>query len=454
VSPAADATVFAPATPIGRSALTVIRISGPAALLALETLTGRSSPAPRRAVLRALRNPTSGALLDRALVLAFPGPASETGEDMVELHLHGGRVVAALVLEALAAQPGLRPAGPGEFTRRAFMNGKLDLTACEGLADLVEAETRTQAAQALRQLDGELGRLYDGWREELLGALARIEAEIDFAAEEEVPDGLIESLRPGLARLERAIAGHLADGGRGERLRAGLTVAVLGPPNAGKSSLVNRLARREVAIVTERPGTTRDVIEVPLDLGGLPVTLLDTAGLREADATLDPVELEGIRRARSRAARADLRLLLFDGAAWPALDPATLALQDGDALPVVSKADLGLLPVRPEIGGRPALAASALSGAGLDALLQALAAWAGERAAPAESPVLTRARHRAGLEETQAALLRLLGAPPATELALLAEDLRQAARGLGRITGRIGVEEVLDRIFATFCIGK
>jgi tRNA modification GTPase len=332
------------------------------------------------------------------------------------------------------------------------LNGRLDLTAAEGLADLVAAETRAQASQALRQLDGELGRQYDRWREQLLEALARLEAAIDFAPEEQdVPADLVAAVRPRVARLSAEIAAHLADQHRGERLRDGLTIAVLGPPNAGKSSLVNRLARRDVAIVTAQPGTTRDVLEVHLDLRGYPVTVLDTAGLREA---ADEVEAEGVRRARDRAGRADLRLLLFDGAAWPDLDATTLTLADGDALCVVNKADLAPLPERLRVGDRPAVRLSCRTGEGFDRLLEVLSTAAADRMAPGMTPLLTRSRHRTALRATLEALDRFCLAPDGDELALLAEDLRLATRALGRITGRVGVDEILDRIFAEFCIGK
>ncbi|HSA80056.1 MAG TPA: tRNA uridine-5-carboxymethylaminomethyl(34) synthesis GTPase MnmE, partial [Geminicoccaceae bacterium] len=374
------------------------------------------------------------------------------GEDVLELQIHGGRAVMAGLLDALAGLPGLRAAEPGEFSRRAFLNGRLDLTAAEGLADRVAAETRAQASQALRQLEGELGRQYDRWREELLAALSRLEAAIDFAPEEEdVPADLLAAVRPAVARLAAEIAAHLADGRRGERLRDGLTIAVLGPPNAGKSSLVNRLARRDVAIVTAQPGTTRDVLEVHLDLGGYPVTILDTAGLREAT---DEVEAEGVRRARDRAVRADLRLLLFDGAAWPELDAATLALADGDALCVINKADLAPLPAQLRVARRPAVRLSCRTGEGFERLLEVLSATAAERMAPAMTPLLTRSRHRSSLRATLEGLERFRLAPNGGELALLAEDLRLATRALGRITGRVGVDDILDRIFTEFCIGK
>ena len=302
-------TIYAPATAPGRAPVGVLRVSGPQAAAVAAALTGRAPPPPRTAALRRLRDPVTGEPIDQALLLWFPAPRSETGEDLLEIQHHGGAAVLGMLLTALEHVPGCRPAGPGEFTRRAFLNGKLDLTAAEGLADLIDATTAGQARQALRQLDGGLGRLYGSWRERLLTALARIEAEIDFAAEEEVPEAMVAQVLPDLQRLRAELAAHLADAGRGERLRAGVTVAVIGAPNVGKSSLVNLLARREVAIVTAIAGTTRDVIEVQLDLGGVPVTLLDTAGLRES---ADPVEAEGVARARHRAAQADLRLLVVD----------------------------------------------------------------------------------------------------------------------------------------------
>jgi tRNA modification GTPase len=444
-------TIFAPATAPGRSAIAIVRLSGPACGSACHALTGASPPPARRAALRDLRDASSGEILDRGLVLWFPAGGSATGEDVLELQVHGGRAVVGSLLESLSGLPGLRPAEPGEFSRRAFANGRMDLTAAEGLADLIEAETRAQARQALRQLDGELGRLYEGWREVLLSALARLEAEIDFAAEEEVPDDLLREIRPQIERLSAEIAAHLADDHRGERLRDGLTVAVIGAPNAGKSSLVNRLARRDVAIVTATPGTTRDVLEVPLDLAGLPVTVLDTAGLREA---AEAVEAEGVRRARARAEGADLRLALFDGALWPEPEPETLALIDDATLIVVNKSDLGRVPAEPRIAGRAAQRLSCLTGEGFDALLEALGAEATRRLTSQGGIALTRSRHRAAVRETAEALSRFCRSKDDAELALLAEDLRLAARSLGRVTGRVAVDDLLDRIFSEFCIGK
>lgn len=442
-----EQTIFALSSGRGRSAIAVVRISGPAAAAALTALTGSEPPPPRRAAVRTLYD-DGGGVLDRGLVLWFPAPASATGEPVCELHLHGGRACVEGVLAALSRLDGLRPATAGEFTRRAFVNGRLDLTQAEAVADLIAAETAAQRDAALRQLAGGLGRLYEGWRQRLLGLLAHLEAVIDFA-DEDLPPALDREVAAGLEALAADIGAHLADGSRGERLRDGIVVAILGAPNAGKSTLLNTLAGREAAIVSPHPGTTRDVIEVAIDLGGYPVVLADTAGLRQ---TGEDLEAEGVRRARLRGETADVRLIVVDGARYPSLDEETARLlaDGGDALAVVSKADL-LAAAPTAVGGRPALAVSALTGAGLDALVGALTATVGRRFGLGEAPVLTRARHRHGLERCREALLRAIAAPAIEERA---EELRAAATALGRITGRIDVDNVLDRIFAEFCIGK
>ena len=428
-------TIFALATGQSRAAIAVVRISGADAGAALEALAGGLPPA-RRASLRMLSH--RGEALDRALVLWLPGPASFTGEDMAELHLHGGRAVVAGVLDALVAL-GLRPAEPGEFTRRAFENDRLDLTEAEGIADLAAAETAGQRRQALRQMGGALGALYEDWRARLIAALAYVEAGIDFADEADVPEGIGESVRPDIEALAAGIAAHLADSGRGERLREGLEVAILGAPNAGKSSLLNALVKREAAIVSAIAGTTRDVIEARLDLSGWPVTLADTAGLR---ASADEIEGEGVRRALERAARADLKLVVLE--AGRPIPPEVAPLIDADALVVRNKSDLA----QPEPDG---LAVSARTGAGLPELRAAIEAEAARRLDAGPAPALSRARHRAALEDCRAALSRALAGG---EIELVAEDLRLAARALGRITGRVDVEDILDAVFAEFCIGK
>lgn len=440
-------TIFALATPPGRGGIAVVRVSGPEAGTALRSLTRRDLPAPRVLTPAAFRA-ADGEVLDRGLAAWFPAPSSYTGEDVAEFHLHGGPAVVAGVSQALAGMAGLRLAEAGEFTRRAFENDRMDLTAAEGIADLINAETAAQRAQALRQLDGALGQLYESWRERLVRGLAHIEASLDFA-DEDLPDGLDATAKTEIDVVAAEITGHLADGHRGERIRDGVWVAIVGPPNAGKSSLLNRLSHREAAIVTPEPGTTRDIVEVALDLGGFPVIVADTAGLRAAAA--NAIEAEGIRRARRRAEQADIRLVVFDGAVWPAVDRETAAvLRPGD-LAVVNKADLGRVGAAPAMGERPLMAVSAVTGAGMDCLVAAVTAEVGARFGLGATPSLTRLRHRTALEACAAALHR---ASTANAGETMAEELRSAAAALGRITGRVGVEDVLDVVFRDFCIGK
>jgi tRNA modification GTPase len=449
----------------GRAGVAVVRISGALAGQALERLTGKALPPPRLATLARLFDPRPSGpnpreTLDDALVLWFPGPASFTGEDVVELHLHGGIAVVDGALAALSAINGLRLAEAGEFTRRAFENGKLDLTQVEGLADLIEAETEAQRKQALRQAEGELGRLYDGWRETLIRALAHFEAELDFS-DEELPDDLHQAVAAQVRTLQSSIQAHLQDGRQGERLRGGVRLAIIGPPNAGKSSLMNALARREAAIVSDIAGTTRDVVEVHLNLAGYPLLVADTAGLRDSG---DRIEQEGVRRAKAWAEGADLKLALFDAGVLPELDGETLALLDGDTLVAVNKTDaVATAPaaisaaIPAEIDGHAVWPLSVQSGAGLEALLHELTARVAQRCqGPSDGPAPTRARHREALVRTEAALARFLGRDNTAHLGaeLEAEDLRLAARELGRITGRVGVEDLLDVIFRDFCIGK
>lgn len=437
-------TIFAVASGLQRAGVAVIRVSGPAALLTYKNLTGRPVPPPRSAVYGNFRAPGSEALLDRGVAVYFENPHSFTGEDVIEYHVHGSPAVIKAFLAVLARQPDCRLAAPGEFTRRAFENGKLDLTAAEAVADLIDAETEAQRVQALDQLTGGLARLYDGWAMDLRKLLAHQEAEIEFP-DEDMPAGVAAALTPAIEKLVADITEHLNDGRRGERLRSGARLAILGAPNAGKSSLLNALARRDVAIVSEEAGTTRDVVEVHLDLGGYPVTVADTAGLRATD---NKIEAEGIRRAQQAAREADIRIVLFDGNAAP--DAETLALVDADSLVVLTKADIAPAAEK-TIAGHKALWVSSATGAGLEALLKALTEKLSGFFAPRQGPSLTRARHRTALEETRDALQRSLDAA-LPELA--AEDLRLALRSLGAITGRIHVEDLLDTIFQDFCIGK
>lgn len=425
----AAGTIFAPATAAGRAAIAVLRLSGPGTRAALAALM-RSVPPPRQAALRRLRDGT-GEVLDRALVLWLPGPGSYTGEDSAELHLHASPAVIGTV-SARLVQLGLRPAEPGEFSRRAFLNGRMDLLEAEAVGDLVAAETRAQARQALRQMEGALSGVYAGWAARLREVLARQEALIDFP-DEDLPADVEAGMLAEMAALRAEMAAHLDDGRRGERLRAGLVFAITGAPNVGKSSLMNALAGREVAIVAATPGTTRDALEARVVLGGVPVTLVDTAGLRE---TADPVEAEGVRRARARAAEADLRLLV--GVAGEAIAGAADVV-------VANKIDLGGAVADGAIG------VSARTGQGMAALRARLEAAARALTAAEGPPPLTRARHRAALME---AVARLDDAAAAELPELRGEDLRLALRALGRITGTVGVEDILDSIFRAFCIGK
>jgi tRNA modification GTPase len=446
---AGPATIYALSSGHGRAGLAVIRVSGPGAGTALDRLAP-PRPKPRFAALRTVRSET-GEVLDGALILWVPGPRSETGEDMAELHVHGGRAVIAGVLSALSALPGFRLAEPGEFARRAFENGKIDLTAAEAVADLVDADTAAQRRQALRQAGGALARLYDGWRADLIRAQALSESAIDFSDEADVGASAMADARALAARLAPTIRAHLDDGRRGEILREGFRVAIAGPPNAGKSSLLNALARREAAIVSEEAGTTRDVIEVTLDLGGVPVILSDTAGIREAEGQ---VEREGIRRALAHARAADLVLWLSD-AADPRREPppTDLAADAGEVLRVVNKVDL--VDAGPFKGGGPSdpLRVSVLTGDGLPDLAEAIGRRAAERVGASEMPVITQTRHRQQLALCAESLEAFLASPPGA-IELRAEDLRRAATALGRITGRVDVEDVLGEIFSRFCIGK
>jgi tRNA modification GTPase len=454
-------TIYALGTPTPSrahpGALSVIRLSGPRAADALIFLTERRAferghsardpalPEPRRMAVRTVIDPRSGEPIDRGLIVWFEAPNTETGETMAELHLHGGRAVVGGALEAIGKLGFCRLAEPGEFTRRAFEHGKLDLTEAEAIADLVAAETDQQRKQALQQMGGALHRLYEDWRTLGLRTLAHLEAAIDFP-DEDLPAGVTDEVRSGIARLHAEIAAHLDDR-RGERLREGLSIAIIGPPNAGKSSLLNLLARRDMAIVSETAGTTRDVIEAHLDLGGWPVVLADTAGLRTSS---DAIEQEGVRRAQARAASADLRLLVLDATGdWRAerqkLTGATGRWDDARDIVVVNKTDAA--PVE----DAAVASLSALSGAGLPELLQRIERAAAALMQEGSAPPLTRTRHREALIECQEALGRALVAP---EVALAAEDLRMAMRALGRITGTVRIDELLDIIFRDFCIGK
>lgn len=446
---AQNETILALSTPPGRGALAVVRVSGPLAHDSLVLLTsGQSLPAPRQAVLRKIS--FNDKPIDEALVLTFAAPASFTGENIVEYHLHGGWSVIQSLLHSLLQQKNHRMALPGEFTRRAFEHGKLDLTEAEAVADLIDAETEAQRLQALSQLSGSLETLYEGWKTRLARILALMEADLDFS-DQDLPDDILIKVRPDISDLLQQIAAHMDDNRRGERLRNGFHVALLGAPNAGKSSLLNALSQREAAIVSPLAGTTRDVIETHLDLGGFPVIMADTAGLRQGGMPEDDhgkIEAEGIRRSLARAEAADLRILLFDAGQRP--DEETLSLIDGSSIVVINKIDLAD-DIASDYLPQDVVRISTLNGAGIDILLQKIVQHLSALIGNRTTPSLTRTRHREALKKAHEALVNSEFAP-LPELA--AEDYRMAIRHLGSITGRVDVEDLLDMIFRDFCIGK
>jgi tRNA modification GTPase len=484
-------TIFAPASGAGRAAIAVLRISGPGCSEALGAIAPGAVFPDRRAVLRTLRHPQSRQPLDRALITRFQAPRSFTGEETAEISVTGGRAVTSAIVRALALVPGLRPAEPGEFAWRAFMNGKIDLSEVEGLSDLVEAETEAQRRQAQRIAGGALSRECEAIRTSLLEAMAAVETQIDFTDVEDASDFNLESIKGAARAVIERIDRALATADSAQRLREGFTVVIAGPPNVGKSTLMNALAGRDVAITSPIPGTTRDLIEVFLDLRGYPVILVDTAGIRD---THDPIEQEGVLRARRRAESADLTLWLDDGEDSPApsLESSILLVrtkidlsaqstlaenrQTPLAPPPLARQETGIPPNalwrgRDGVAGRAAasskdalergvsdaasakFAISAKTGAGVDRLLDVIADLAEERMSSREPALLTLERHRRGFQDARHALSSAV-APVAAEPELIAEDLRRAASAMDRIVGRIGVEDVLGEIFARLCVGK
>ncbi|KAM4629068.1 5-taurinomethyluridine-[tRNA] synthase subunit GTPB3, mitochondrial isoform 2-T2 [Polymixia lowei] len=474
-------TIFALSSGHGRCGVAVVRVSGPASSTALRSMAGitHDLPPPRKALLRSITEPYSKEVLDRGLIIWFPGPHSFTGEDSAEFHVHGGPAVITAVLQALGSLPGMRPADAGEFTQRAFYAGKLGLTEVEGLGDLIHAETEAQRRQALRQMSGELGHLYQDWSHKLKRCLAHVEAFIDFSEDELIEDGVLNQVDRSVCDLQAEIERHLNDERRGERLRSGVQVVIAGATNAGKSSLLNTLCQRPAAIVSPIAGTTRDIVETSLDIGGFPILLSDTAGLRDSP---DLVEREGVRRARERVEQADLTLVVVDATQLPPdaqQVPAYLQDQLRSVLPakehsgtefpsercllVLNKTDLvpeeQMQELERELSRSPGLPPlcqiSCQTNAGMQAFLAALhgsvKALCGDPLSGA--PSLTQARHRAHLQQCIAALAQYQRYRD-TDLALAAEGVRLSLTSLGRITGRVGAEEILDIIFKDFCIGK
>lgn len=439
--------IFALSSGLVPSGVAIMRLSGEGVFEAVRALIGGELPAARMASLKVLKDPKDGRTLDQALVLIFPKPESFSGEDVVELHTHGSRAVIA-ALSSVLIHLGLRPAEAGEFTKRAFLNDRMDLVEADGLADLIHADTEMQRRLALGQMRGELTKIYDGWRDRLVKALALIEAEIDFS-DEELPDGLFNQVEPVLREVRAEIRTHLQDGHKGERIRDGLQIAVIGEPNVGKSSLINSLAKRDVAIVSDTAGTTRDVLEVQLDLKGYPVTLADTAGIRQSN---DEIEQEGVRRAKLRAEEADLKILLVDSGSRSDVVLGS-ELVDRRTMVLWNKSDINPnMSVQMEncIGSWEI---SAKTGLGIEGWLEDLYQWVHENFNMRADAFITRERYRVALENVVDSLDRAFDMKDVEHI-LAAEDVRLAVRYLGSITGRVDVEGLLDIVFSEFCIGK
>lgn len=452
-------TIFALATPPGKGGIAVVRVSGAHAALCLAAAGISTPPAPRHATRAALHNPQNGEKIDDALILWFPAPHSFTGENIAEFHIHGGHAVSQALFRLWDAIPHIRMAGPGEFTRRAFLNGKIGLTEAEGIADMIDAETEAQRRQALQQMDGTVGRFYDALRARIIRILAHIEAYLDFP-DEEIPSNVVEVTRAEIKNAISDIRRQLDDEGRGEKTREGLLAVILGPPNAGKSSLLNLLARRDVAIVSPIAGTTRDAIEVRLDIGGYPVTLVDTAGLRKSD---EFIEKEGIKRALAHAENADIKLWVYD-ITNPESSCIFQDFDDKNAIVIGNKSDLLSLEGAGasekiaeknnfrEKNKRLPLKISTRTGQGIEDLLTIFENKITNIFSVESSPVITRDRHRNALTSAAQHLEHSLDSELPIEIAC--EELRLAARALGRVTGRVEVEEILDALFKNFCIGK
>ncbi|UTW55476.1 tRNA uridine-5-carboxymethylaminomethyl(34) synthesis GTPase MnmE [Kordiimonas sp. SCSIO 12610] len=448
-------TIFALASGAGTAGVAVVRISGPKSLSVLENITKKPLPKPRYASLRELTD-QNGNRLDQALILIFPTPNSFTGEDVVELHLHGGRSVIEGVLTTLGSFEGLRMAEPGEFSRRAFENDKMDLTAVEGLNDLIHAQTLAQRTQALAQMDGGLREIYEGWRSQLLGYLGHLEADIDFP-DEDLPEGVAGAVKPNILKFKNEIIQYLDDNRRGQVIRDGFKVVILGEPNVGKSTLLNTLAKSDVAIVSDEEGTTRDTIEIQLDLGGYPVRLIDTAGIRNTD---NAVEKEGIRRAFDKANDADLKLVLVRADQWPKIPKTLMGIIDEKTLIIITKSDtvddsamfhVEQLDQKFTIFSIQSI--SVRNKLGIDELFKNLSSYIADQMDGRDLPSLTRLRHRSALETCIEHLERFED-NAGFDAVLAAEDIRMAVRSLGEITGRVDVEDMLDIVFSDFCIGK
>ena len=440
-------TIYSLSTGAGSSGVAIIRLSGSASEEVLKILTRKQTPKPRLASLRRIHSPVNQDAIDEGIVIWFPGPNSYTGEDVVEFHVHGGPSITEEVLKSISTIGSCRIAEPGEFTRRAFQSGKMDLTSAEAVADLIDAKTIEQRRQALKQFDGQLAGLYDEWRKQLIDLLAYAESAIDFS-DEELPENINKTIIHNILRIKDSITQHIDDKMIGERIRSGFHVTILGAPNSGKSSLLNRLATRDAAIVSDIAGTTRDVIEVQMNLEGFAVIISDTAGIRDAQ---NEVEVEGVRRARKSADEADLVVVVFDALDLPNISEITSTYITDKSLVLINKVDVLEHTLPSEINGKEILGVSAKTGEGFEEFQLKLNQDIKNYFRNNEQPVLTRVRHREALEE---ALVSLNRSSQAKLPELVAEDIRLAVRSIGKITGRVDVEDVLDIIFNEFCIGK
>ena len=442
-------TIFALSSGHPPAGVCVIRVSGPKARDSLKKLANIKNPIPRKMVKCDFILPNDkNVIIDSGLSVWFPGPKSFTGEDCAELHIHGSVAVVKATLAALEDMRDFELAEAGEFTRRAFENGKLNLSEVEGLSDLIASQTEKQRLQALKQLSGELGTLCQKWQNHLKAALAEMEATIDFS-DEDLPDKLDTGAREQLQKVYEDIRGYLLDNRSGEIIREGINIAILGAPNVGKSSLLNTFAHKDAAIVSKTEGTTRDIIEVPMDMGGYPVILADTAGLRKGDSA---IEVEGVKRALKRAKQSDIQLIVFDGQEWPHLESRTLNLLSETAIGVLNKIDIVSRPIdRKKMDEHGLIGISTKTGEGINKLISAMIDMIEKQYGLGEATVITRARHRDALEKCDIHLGRAINAVGSE---LWSEDVRLALRELGKIVGQVGVEDLLDMIFLEFCIGK
>lgn len=441
-------TIFAQCSGQGKSGVAIYRISGPSSILVLEKLIGStiSSMLPRTMYLRKIFNPDSKAQIDESVVVYFNSNSSFTGEESVEIHTHGSISVMKLLMRCLILMDDLRIAEPGEFAKRAFLNGKFDLTSAEGLADLIDSETEEQHKQAIRQLGGGLEKIYIDWRRQLLEIMSLLEAYIDFP-DEDIPSGIISNMIDSVSNLRHEIDLHLKDDNRGERLRNGLKLAIVGKPNVGKSSLMNYLLKREASIVSSIAGTTRDIIEGHLDIAGYPIIIQDTAGIREN--SFDQVEQIGIKKAKEVLENSDIKIIVYDASVNDKdIDPFVNFTNSSTTIIVFNKFDRSLIPIDQY---KNALCISVKTGKNLDQLIKDIARIAKQVADPSDNPQITRERHRIQLSQAFEALGTF---DPTNNLVLAAEDIRMTIRYLSNITGAISVDEILGKIFSNFCIGK